>query len=111
MDKIERKFKNEFKQKFKSITFDNGAEFRDYKGLEKSYDRRKKSKRVSVFYAHPYRFGERGGNENNNRLVRRFLSKGTDITPISDEYIQWIEDWINNLLRPMFGFKSSLQVA
>lgn len=111
LDKIERKFKNEFKQKFKSITFDNGSEFRDYKGLERSYDKRKKSKRVSVFYAHPYRSGERGSNENNNRLVRRFLPKGTDITPISDEYIQWIEDWINNLLRPMFGFKSSLQVA
>ena len=111
MDKIERKFKNEFKQKFKSITFDNGSEFRDYKGLERSYDKRKKSKRVSVFYAHPYRSGERGSNENNNRLVRRFLPKGTDMTPISDEYIQWIEDWINNLLRPMFGFKSSLQVA
>ena len=111
LDKIERKFKNEFKQKFKSITFDNGPEFRDYKGLEKSYDKRKKSKRVSVFYAHPYRSGERGSNENNNRLVRRFLPKGTDMTPISDEYIQWVEDWINNLLRPMFGFKSSLQVA
>jgi len=111
LDKIERKFKNEFKQKFKSITFDNGSEFRDYKGLERSYDKRKKSKRVSVFYAHPYRSGERGSNENNNRLVRRFLPKGTDMTPISDEYIQWIEDWINNLLRPMFGFKSSLQVA
>ena len=111
LDKIERKFKNEFKKKFKSITFDNGSEFRDYKGLEKSYDKRKKSKRVSVFYAHPYRSGERGSNENNNRLVRRFLPKGTDMTPISDEYIQWIEDWINNLLRPMFGFKSSLQVA
>lgn len=111
LDKIERKFRNEFKQKFKSITFDNGSEFRDYKGLERSYDKRKKAKRVSVFYAHPYRSGERGSNENNNRLVRRFLPKGTDITPISDEYIQWIEDWINNLLRPMFGFKSSLQLA
>lgn len=111
LDKIERKYKKEFKQKFKSITFDNGAEFRDYKGLERSYDKRKKGKRVSVFYAHPYRSGERGSNENNNRLIRRFLAKGTDITPISEEYIQWIENWINNLLRPMFGFKSSLQMV
>ena len=29
---------------------------------------------------------------------------------ISEEYIKWIEDWINNLLRPMFGYKSALQV-
>lgn len=111
LDKIERKYKKEFKEKFKSITFDNGAEFRDYKGLERSYDKRKKQIRVEVYYAHPYRSGERGSNENNNRLIRRFIPKGIDITPISEEYIQKIEDWMNNLLRPMFGFKSALQVA
>lgn len=63
-----------------------------------------------MYYAHPYRSGERGSNENNNRLIRRFIPKGTNITEISEEYIQWIEDWMNNLLRPMFGYKSSLQV-
>ena len=103
--------KKKFKEKFKSITFDNGSEFRDYKGLERSYDKRKKEPRVAVYYAHPYRSGERGSNENNNRLIRRFIPKGVDITPISEEYIQSIEDWMNNLLRPMFGYKSSKQVA
>ena len=111
LDKIERKYKNKFSEKFKTITFDNGSEFRDYKGLEKSYDKRKKKPRVKVYYAHPYRSGERGSNENNNRLIRRFIPKGIDITPITEEYIQQIEDWINNLLRPMFGFKSAKQVA
>ena len=111
LDKIERRYKKTFKEKFKTITFDNGSEFRDYKWLERSYDRRKKSPRVSVYYAHPYRSGERGSNENNNRLIRRFIPKGVDITPITEEYIQEIEDWINNLLRPMFGYKSSKQVA
>ena len=111
LDKIERKYKNKFSEKFKTITFDNGSEFRDYKGLEKSYDKRKKKPRVKVYYAHPYRSGERGSNENNNRLIRRFIPKGIDITPITEEYIQQIEDWINNLLRPMFGFKSAKQLA
>lgn len=40
---MERKYKAEFKNKFKTITFDNGGEFRDYKALEKSYDKRKKN--------------------------------------------------------------------
>lgn len=111
LDKIEKKYRKTFKEKFKSITFDNGPEFRDYKGLERSYDKRKKGKRVEVYYAHPYRSGERGSNENNNRLIRRFIPKGVDITPITEEFIQQIEDWVNNLLRPMFGYKSSLQVA
>jgi len=111
LDHLERKYKNRFKDKFKTITFDNGGEFRDYKALEKSYDKRKKEPRVEVYYAHPYRSGERGSNENANRLIRRFIPKGTVITSISEEYIQRIEDWINNLLRPMFGYKSSLEMA
>lgn len=110
IDKLERKYRKEFKNKFKTITFDNGAEFRNWESIEKSYDKRKTEPRTQVYYAHPYRSGERGSNENNNRLIRRFIPKGTNITEISEEYIQWIEDWINNLLRPMFGYKSALQV-
>lgn len=111
LDKLEKKYGSEFKKKFKTITFDNGGEFRDYKALEQWHDKRRKGQRVQVFYAHPYRSGERGSNENANRLIRRFIPKGTVITNISEEYIQKIEDWINNLLRPMFGFKSSLEMA
>lgn len=111
IDKLERKYKTEFKNKFKTITFDNGGEFRDYKALEKSYDKRKKVPRVQIYYAHPYRSGERGSNENANRLIRRFIPKGTVITNISEDFIQQVEDWINNLLRPMFGYKSSLEMV
>src|SRR5574344_1688730 len=111
LDILEKKYGKEFKNKFKTITFDNGGEFRDYKALEKSYDGRRKEARVQVYYAHPYRSGERGSNENANRLIRRFIPKGTIITDISDEFIKEVENWINNLLRPMFGFKSSLEMA
>lgn len=110
LDKLERRYGKEFREKFKTITFDNGPEFRNWESLEKSCDKRRKHPRTQVYYAHPYRSGERGSNENNNRLIRRFIPKGTNITEISEEYIQWIEDWINNLLRPMFGYKSALQV-
>ena len=96
IDIIERKYKKEFKNKFKTITFDNGPEFRNWKSIEKSYDKRKTKPRVQVYYAHPYRSGERGSNENGNRLIRRFIPKGTDITLISEEFIQYIENWINN---------------
>ncbi len=50
--------------------------------------------RIQVYYAHPYCSGERGSNENANRLIRRFIPKGIDITPISEEFIQYIENWI-----------------
>lgn len=109
IDKIEKKYKTIFYTKFKTITFDNGGEFRNYESIEKSC--RRKAKRVEVYYAHPYCSGERGSNENNNRLIRRFIPKGTIITNISEEFIHWIEDWMNNLPRPMFKYKTSLEMA
>lgn len=66
---LERKYGKSFYSKFKTITFDNGVEFMDYKGIEQSC--LKKGKRTEVYYAHPYCSGERGSNENNNRMIRR----------------------------------------
>lgn len=110
LDKIEKRYKGKFSNKFKTITFDNGGEFRNWQLLETSYDKRRKTPRTQVFYAHPYRSGERGSNENANRLIRRFIPKGIDITPISDEFIQKIEDWINNYPRAMFNYKSTNKI-
>lgn len=110
LDLIERRYKKIFYTKFKTITFDNGGEFRNWESLEKSYDNRRKTARTQVYYAHPYRSGERGSNENANRLIRRFIPKGIDITPISEEYIQKIEDWINNYPRAMFNYKSTNEI-
>lgn len=110
LDMLEKKYKNIFYNKFKTITFDNGGEFRNWKSLEKSYDKRRKRARTQVYYAHPYRSGERGSNENANRLIRRFIPKGIDITPISEEFIQKIEAWINNYPRAMFKYKSTNEI-
>ena len=96
-----------FYNKFKTITFDNGREFRNWRSLEKSYNKRRKTARTKVYYAHSYRSEERGNNENANRLIRRFIPKGIDITLISEEYIKNIEDWINNYPRAMFSYKST----
>ena len=80
LDKIEKKYGSKFYKTFKTVTFDNGVEFMGYKGLEKSC--RVKKKRIQVYYAHPYRSCERGTNENNNRMIRRWIPKGIDIKPI-----------------------------
>ena len=69
-----------------------------------------KKPRTQIFYAHPYCSGERGTNENNNRLIRRFIPKGTSIEPITEEFVQYIEDWINNYPRAMFNYKSTNQI-
>ncbi|MDR1066894.1 MAG: IS30 family transposase, partial [Clostridiales bacterium] len=41
---------------------------------------------------------ERGSNENGNRILRRFVPKGTDIGKLTERELQRIEDWVNNIL-------------
>lgn len=102
---LERKCGKRFYNKFKTITFDNGVEFMDYKSMEQSCIR--KGKRTQIYYAHPYCSGERGTNENNNRMIRRWIPKGVLIDDISISFIKKIEDWLNNYPRAMFDYKSS----
>jgi IS30 family transposase len=110
IDGLELKYKEKFKEKFKSITVDNGSEFLNFIGMEKSIIDPNAS-RTKVYYAHPYSSWERGTNENINRLIRRFLPKGTDINKVSKAKIKSIEKWINNYPRRMFGYKSANEIS
>ncbi|MEG1550576.1 MAG: IS30 family transposase, partial [Ruthenibacterium sp.] len=60
-------------------------------------------------YAHPYSSWERGSNENQNRIIRRFIPKGEDIGKYSSEEIECMEHWINNYPRRQFGYESAAQ--
>ena len=106
LDKLEKEYKDKFSLIFKSITVDNGVEFLDMAGLEKSVYN-KQSKRTTIYYAHPYCSWERGSNENNNKLIRKFIKKKTDIKNFSSSYIKKIQDWINNYPRKLFNYKSA----
>lgn len=108
LDKLERKLGKKFREIFKSITVDNGSEFADYEGMERS--RRSKKKRTTVYYCHPYSSWERGSNENQNKLVRRHIPKGTNFDDKTQREIDHMTDWINNYPRRIFGYKSSEQL-
>ncbi len=110
LDRLERKYGKEFKEKFKTITVDNGSEFLDYKGIERSI-RNDGMKMVNLYYAHPYSSWERGTNENINKMIRRFIPKGTDINKISNARIKLIENWINSYPRRILGYKSANDMA
>lgn len=79
----------------KSITADNGSEFAR---LYEVFDKEK------IYYAHPYCSYERGSNENHNRLIRRFLPKGTKNT--TQQRVAFIENWINDYPKRMFNYKT-----
>ncbi len=109
IDGMEKEYGNGFKSKFQSITFDNGVEFLDWKSLEVSV-LGLKGRRTTVYFAHSYSSWERGTNENQNRMIRRFIPKGKDIADVSNEEIERIEHWMNNYPRKILGYKTAAQV-
>lgn len=104
LDVIERQMgRFEFSRKFKTITVDNGMEFVNSSELERSCISRKKQ-RTMFFYAHPYSAYERGTNESLNRMIRRFIPKGTDIGLLTKKEIKQIENWLNNYPRKILDY-------
>lgn len=108
LNKLERRFGRKFKQVFKSITMDNGSEFADYIGIEKSIYG--KGKRTTTYYCHPYCSSERGTNERLNREIRRLIPKGSNLSKYTDADIQHVEDWVNNYPREVLGYATSREL-
>ena len=107
LDKIEKRLGTKmFRKVFKTITTDNGSEFRNWAIIEKSY-RKNSPQRTIQYYADAYSSWQRGTNENINKMIRRFLPKGTSFKNLTEEKVKTIEKWINNYPRKILGFKTS----
>lgn len=105
-NRLERRIGSKaFREVFKSITFDNGTEFSDTKGIE--FSPYTKKRRTFVYYCHPYCSSERGSNENQNGFIRRFIKKGTPISEYSNAYIRYVQNFINDYPRAIFNGENS----
>lgn len=102
LNRIEGVYRKDFSRIFKTITIDNGSEFLDCNGLEKS--RYSSNKRTKCYYCHPYSAWERGSNENANSMIRRFIPKGAKIENYSDKEIEQVQQWMNNYPRKILDY-------
>lgn len=108
IDRLERGTPN-FREKFKSITTDNGPEFLEYDLLRKSV--RRKGERFDVWYCHSYAAWEKGANENHNRMIRRFFPKGTDFAGVTKKQVAAVQTWMNNYPRKVLDWETPNSLA
>ena len=101
MERIAAIYGDKFEKVFQSITSDNGSEFSKLPEILPA---------SKIYYAHPYSAFERGTNEKQNSLIRRFFPKGQSFDSISDAAIAAVEDWINHLPRKIFNYHSSAEL-
>lgn len=108
-DRLERSMgKTAFRERFKSITTDNGSEFLEYELLVKSVYG---GERFKIWYCHPYSAWEKGGVECYNRMARRWFPKGTDFTRITKKRIAEFQTWINGYPRKILGWRTPGEAA
>lgn len=86
-----------------TLTLDNDIIFRKHNELSKILG-------VPVYFCHPYHSWEKGGVENTNKLIRRYIPKGCDISKYPDEYIQKIQDKLNDRPRKCLRYKTPREI-
>lgn len=106
LDGIEKKYGKMFPAIFRSITMDNGSEFADADGIERSRYKRG-GDRTKTYYCHPYSSYERGSNEKQNQMIRRKFPKGTNFDKVSKKDVEAAEKWLNKYPRLILGWESS----
>ena len=105
-DEVEAEIKRilePFRDKIHTITTDNGLEFSNHKNISEYLN-------CDYYFCHPYSSWERGLNEYTNSLIRQYLPKGTSFENVTSEYIQMIEDKLNNRPRKSLNWRTPNEV-
>jgi transposase, IS30 family len=91
VDNVHRAFQR-IKKRFsemRTLTIDNDILFQMHKTLARLL-------KVKIYFCHPYHSWEKGSVEHANKIIRRFIPKGSDLSRYDDEYIKAIEDHLND---------------
>ena len=97
-DALTRRIQGLPDQAMRTLTWDQGREMARHQRLTPGTG-------VEVFFAHPHSPWERGTNENTNRLIRRYLPKGTPITS-HQPYLDAIAYELNNCPRATLDYRT-----
>lgn len=104
LDSLERRYGKMFRKVFRTITTDNGSEFQDCEGMERSiYGGR----RTKLYYCHPYSSWEKGTTEKQNQMIRRIFPKGTNFDKVSKKEVAAANEWLNGYPRLILGWHNS----
>lgn len=92
------------RHRFKSITFDCGKEFSNWKSVSNEND-------VAIYFADPGCPSQRGLNENSNGLLRRDgLPKAMDFNSVDPAFIDAVADKRNRIPRKSLKYRTPLEV-
>lgn len=83
-DRIKQRF-----PEMRTATIDNDLLFQMHQALERLLG-------ITVYFCHPYHSWEKGSIENVNKIIRKFIPKGSDLSRYDREEIRAVEDFLND---------------
>ena len=65
---------------------------------------------IKTYFCDTYCSWQKGGVENMNKLIRQYLPRNLDKRYITDEFIQYVEDRLNNRPRKGLNYQTPNEV-
>ena len=93
---------------FPLILTDNGHEFSNIDGMEKSICG---GKRTNIFFCEPNRSDQKGQCENNHKFIRTTLPKETSFSRLTNKDTLLVTNYINSYVRKSLFGKSPYEIA
>ena len=91
IDEVHESFKR-IKKRFpemRTLTIDNDLLFQMHKALERLLD-------VKIYFCDPYSSWQKGTVENRNKVIRKFIPKGSDLSQYDRGEVKTVENFLNN---------------
>lgn len=99
-----------FCEMFPVILTNNGSEFADIAGMERSCVKDGKQ-RTKIFFCEPNRSDQKGSCERNHREIRKIIPKGTTLEPFYQVDINLMVNHLNSYVRPSLHGKCPYDIA
>ncbi|HAQ9787929.1 TPA: IS30-like element IS6770 family transposase, partial [Enterococcus faecium] len=89
---------------FKSITFDCGKEFSNWKAISNQHD-------IDIYFADPGTPSQRPLNENSNGILRRNgLPKSMDFREVNQTFISSVSNQRNHIPRKSLNYRTPIEI-
>ncbi len=94
------------KQRFpelKTLTFDNDLLFVHHKRMEQKFN-------VKIYFCHKHSPWEKGFVENRNKIIRRYIPKGSDLSQYTRKFIQNLEDKLQRQIMKCLDYRTPKEI-